>query len=324
VRILVTGATGFLGFHLCGKLLSSGHQVTAFHRRSARTEKLEQMSVRCVAGELADPEAVRRAVSGHEGAIHAAAHIRYWSRDAALHQEINAHATGALARACRLEGVARFLYVSSVAAIGIPDDPRFPADERFSFNLQNTGLTYHLSKRRGEEAVLKEVDQGLDAVIVNPASIFGPHGQVYRGGEMIRKVGGGKFVPYFTGGICAVHVEDVAGGLLAALERGASGNRYILGGENLSYREIARRSLEALGLARPLVPVPGFITGALAILMAPVGRIRNRMPRFTPAAHYSASRFQYYSSDKARGALGYAPRGFDAIIKECLAWDPPN
>jgi dihydroflavonol-4-reductase len=321
VRILVTGATGFLGFHLSKSLISEGHEVTALHRPASRTKPLEELGGRCVAGELTDIDGLRRAVSGHDAVIHAAAHLRFWARDAGLHEAVNAEATRMVARACRLEGTSRMLYVSSAAAIGIPENGH-PADEGFPFNLEGTGLTYHLSKKRGEEAVAEEVAQGLDAVIVNPGSISGPYGRGYRGWEMVLKVRHAKVVPYFTGGICAVHVEDVAAGILAALSRGERGQRYILGGENISFREIARRSMEAFGVRRPLVPVPPLVTGALALLLAPAGRIRNRIPRFTPWIHYCSSRFQYYSSDKARAALGYSPRSFDAIIRECLEWKP--
>jgi dihydroflavonol-4-reductase len=322
VRVLVTGATGFLGYHLCARLISLGHQVTAFHRMQSRTERVAALGAHLIPGELEDLDGLRRALGGHQAAIHAAAQFRFWSVDAALQERVNVRGTSTVAQACRLEG-ARMLHVSSMAAIGIPEDSAHPADESFPFNLERTRLYYHLTKKRGEEKVLEEVAKGLDAAIVNPGSIFGPHGSTYRGGEMIRKVAAQRIVPYFTGGICTVHVADVVSGALEALDRGARGNRYILGGENVTYREIARRSLEALGLRRPLVRVPPLLTAILGAVMVPVGRLQRRLPRFTPQIHYCSRRFQFYSSDKARAELGYAPRNFDAIIQECLGVQSP-
>ncbi|HEY1754530.1 MAG TPA: NAD-dependent epimerase/dehydratase family protein [Bryobacteraceae bacterium] len=317
MRILVTGATGFLGFHVCERLASQNHAVTAFHRQGSRTELLDAIGIRRAQGNLNDLDEFRAAVRGQDVVIHAAADIQYWPRDVNEQERVNVGGARNVAHACRLEGVSRMLHVSSVCAVGIPEDRHCPADENFVFNLKRTPLLYHLSKKAGEDAVLGEVSKGLDAVIVNPSSVFGPYGLTYRLGEMIRKVGAGAIAPYFTGGICAVHVGDVVDGMLAALERGSKGSRYILGGENLSYREIARRSLIALGLRRPLVPVPSLVT-ALAARVASFRRGQGR-PRFNPANHYTSSRFQYYASDKARRELGYAPRGFDAIIQECLS-----
>jgi dihydroflavonol-4-reductase len=163
-----------------------------------------------------------------------------------------------------------------------------------------------------------EVARGLDAVIVNPASIFGPHGTQYRGAEMMRKVRQTQVLPYFTGGLCAVHVQDVVQGTLAVLERGMSGQRYILGGENLTYRALAARTAGVMNLRRRFVPVPPIITGLAAMLLEPWGHLRNRRPRITYAVHYCASRYHFYDSSKARKALGYAPRDFMAILHECL------
>jgi dihydroflavonol-4-reductase len=320
MRVLVTGGTGFLGYHLCNRLVGQGHQVTALHRKRSQTARIQALGVQCLPGDLGNMDALCRAVGGQDAVIHAAGAVEYWSKHVYLQNQINVIGTRNLARASRLEGVKRLLHVSSVCAIGIPRDRSHPADEEFAFNLEGTPLFYHISKKRGEEAVLDEVGKGLNAVIVNPSVIFGPNGPDYRGGEMIQKVAGQRVVPYFTGGLCAAHIKDVLDGLLATLERGRQGNRYILGGENISFREIVRRSLKAFQMRRLLVPLPPMVTGVLTTLMAPLGRIQNRMPRFNPALHYTSSRFQYYLSEKARAELAYAPQGFDAIIQDFLSY----
>jgi dihydroflavonol-4-reductase len=272
-----------------------------------------------VPGDVTDLTSIERAVQDQDCVIHAAASLSYWGGDAARQRQVNVDGTRHVMRACLRQGVRRLLHVSSVAAVGIPDDPAKPATEEFPFNLQGSELCYHLSKRQAEEVVREEARQGLDAVIVNPASIFGPYGSRYRGAEMLRKVRQTWLVPYFTGGLCAVHVHDVVDGIVEALGRGKAGQRYILGGENLSYRDLVARTARAMGLRRCSVPVPTLLTGLAANVLEPWGRWRNVRPRMTHVIHYCASRHHYYDSTKAQRELGYAPRDFEAILQECLS-----
>jgi dihydroflavonol-4-reductase len=230
---------------------------------------------------------------------------------------INVDGTRQIVKACRLCGVRRLLHVSSVAAVGIPEDSQ-PANEEFPFNLERSGLTYHLSKRQAENEVRAGVAQGLDAVIVNPSSLFGPYRSAYRGGEMIWKTRRPWVTPYFVGGLCVVHVEDVVMGIVAALKKGRTGERYILGGENLTFRAAAERATAAMHLHRLAVPVPPLLTRLLAAVSEPWSRWRNRRPRFTHMISYCSQRYMFYDSSKARRELGYEPRNFDAILQECL------
>jgi dihydroflavonol-4-reductase len=281
---------------------------------------LNGVEVERIVGDITELDTVRLAVEGQDVVLHAAANISYWNCDRERQKQVNVAGTRNIARSCRLAGVGRLIHVSSVAAIGIPEDPTKPADESFRFNLHNSGLNYHITKWQAEREVLAETAKGADAVIVNPATIFGRHGQGYRGAGMVEKVRATRIVPYFLGGICAVHVEDVVDGILAAMHRGKRGQRYILGGENISYRTLAERSAKVLGLKCPLVPVPPFVTGMAAAVLTCYGRIRRRRPRITFATHYCASRSHFYNSEKARDALSYSPRGFNCILKECLDW----
>jgi dihydroflavonol-4-reductase len=317
MKVLITGATGFLGSHLCQRLVADGHEVRVLFRRTSDPTALLGLSVERVIGDITDPQSVQLAVRDQEWVIHAAANIDYWGRDLSQQMTVNAEGTRHVARSCRLAGVRRLVHVSSVAAIGIPTNPQYPANEDFTFNLEDSRLSYHISKRRGEEAVLQEVARGLDAIIVNPASIFGPYGTRYRGAEMIQKVRRARIVPYFTGGICTVHLQDVIQGIIAALTRGVTGGRYILGGENLTYRSLVERAAQIMRLRRWFVPVTPIVTGAAMRIMEPWGRLRNQRPKITYAAHYCASRCHFYDSSKAHKALGYTPRDFNAILDEC-------
>ncbi|HLH72105.1 MAG TPA: NAD-dependent epimerase/dehydratase family protein [Chloroflexota bacterium] len=320
MKILITGASGFLGSHLCRRLLQEGHEVTALCRPESDDRAIEDLNPRRVLGDVTNPAEIRQAVAGQDAVIHAAGNLTYWRGVRAAQTRVNVDGTCNVARACREAGVSRLVHVSSVAAIGIPGRGQGPADERFSFNLGSTGLNYHVSKALAEQAVRQEIDRGLDAVIVNPGSIFGPFRGHYRGGEMIAKVRGRRVVPSFVGGISVVHVEDVVDGIARVLEHGRRGERYILGGENLSYRQIVEIAAQQLGEHPIMVPFWPIATGVMAALFEPLGALTGRRPRMTFDVHYCSQRNQFYRSDKARTELGYRARPFASIVREYIEW----
>ncbi|MGH7862287.1 MAG: NAD-dependent epimerase/dehydratase family protein [Candidatus Dormibacteraceae bacterium] len=320
MKILITGASGFLGSHLCRRFVRDGHEVTALVRPTSDDRAIAELSPRRVHGDVTNPAEVRTAVTGQDAVIHAAANGAYWRQLRAAQARVNVEGSRNVAVACREAGVSRLVQVSSMAAIGIPGRGEGPADETFCFNLAATGLNYHLSKALAEDAVRQEVQRGLDAVIVNPGSIFGPFGRRYRGGEMIAKVRGRRIVPSFVGGRNVVHVDDVVDGIARALERGRSGERYILGGENLSYRRIVELAAARLGEHPIVVPVWPVVTGLLAAAIEPLGALTGRRPFMTYDIHYCSARNQYYCSDKARAELGYSARPFANIVQDYLEW----
>jgi dihydroflavonol-4-reductase len=317
MKVLVTGGTGFLGWHLCAGLMAEGHEVTVLRRGAANTAGLLACGLRYVLGDITDPESVRLAVDGQEIVIHAAGAIAYASRQE--HGPVNEGGTRNVVTACSRLGVRRLVHISSVAAIGIPEDRYRPADEAFVFNLDGSGLSYHISKRRAEQVVARAVAGGLDAVVVNPSSINGPHGRDFRGRELPDGVRRRSVVPCFAGGTNVVHVEDVVQGVLAALCRGRAGERYILGGENLTWREMAKTVAEMLAVRRIFVAVPAFITGAAAWLGHAVAPLTGLPPRFSFDVHFCANRFLFYDSRKAAEQLGFKPRPYAAIVREYLA-----
>lgn len=318
MKILVTGATGFIGSHLCQRLIDDGHQVTAFHRATSNVALLADLNLQHAIGDIADYAALARALPGHDAVIHAAAHIYYWRKFRELQNKTNLQGTANVVQACQHSGVKRLVHLSSVAAIGVPSAA--PADENFVCNLENTQLNYHLSKKRAEEVVLRGVADGLDAVIVNPSTVMGAFGKFYRGGGMIAKVLNARVVTYFGGGINVVHVDDVVDGIVRALAQGKRGERYILGGENLTYRRIDEIIAECYGVRRTFVPVPRIVTGLGAAIMEPLGALINQPPRFTFDLHYIAQRRQFFASTKAIKELGYAPRMFQAIVEDYRRW----
>lgn len=320
MNALVTGATGFLGSHLCRRLAAEGYGLTILCRQASRLNVLEGLQFRKVVGDITDLESVEKAVAGNDVVFHAAAHGMYWGGERELQRDINIGGTRNIVEACLKDGVTRLVYVSSISAVGIPESSDSPADENFRFNLSNGSLGYHRSKRSAEEIVLSAAGRGLDTVAVNPSSIWGPYRGRYRLEEFARKVRQTKLVPYFAGGICPVHVEDVVDGIIKAAECGRRGERYILGGENVSYKAIAEMAAEKQGLERVFVRVPKVVSWTAAAILESSASVTHRRPRISFATHYCSSRFNYYDSTKARQELAFSPRPFGAIMDECLAF----
>lgn len=319
MKVLVTGATGFLGYHLCSALVARGDEVTALRRKDSSTRLLEGLNLHFVTGDVTDRPSLDGAVAGQEVVIHAAGHLAYWGRLRGIQNQVNIEGTRNIIEASRRAGVRRLLYVSSVAAIGIPDRGQPPADETFPFNLQNSPLNYPTSKKRAEELVIEASRDRMDTVIVNPGALLGAWGSRYRGSEWVEKIKNRPVAFYYTGGRNLVHVVDVVNGILSALEKGKSGERYILGGENLTHQETARVVAARLKRKVVLLPVPPALTGVLA-LFDPFFSALGRRPPVTREIHFTSSRFQYYSSAKAIRELGYRYRPFSEIIEEILHW----
>lgn len=309
-----------MGSHLCRRLVRDGFNVTILSRPSSNTRALGDLAFTNKIGDITDAKSVREAVEGKDFVFHAAAHGAYWGRDRAIQNEINIHGTRNVAEASRFAGVKKLVHVSSMSAIGIPENAEAPADENFHFNLEGSPLNYHISKKRGEEMVLESASKGLEAVIVNPCSIWGQHGRQYRLEEFVQKVRQTRVVPYFTGGTCVVHVEDVVDGIMAAAIRGKTGERYILGGDNFTFREIAESAARQLELRRTFVPLPNAMTWLAASILESAALLTHRRPRISFVTHYCAGRFHYYDSSKAKTELDYSPRKFEPILDECISF----
>ncbi len=324
MKVFITGATGFLGSHLCRRLAADGHRLTIYRRLSSDAGALGGLAYHEVVGDLPDDPALGQAVAGQDLVIHAAANLSYWRGVREAQNRINVDGTRRLVEACSAARVKKFLFVSSVAAIGIPTDPSRPADESFPFNLQDAPLNYPRSKWLAEQEVTRAGRAGLPAVIVNPSSIFGPFRGRYRGGEMIEKVRRGRVVPVFRGGINAVHVDDVVDGILSAVERGQPGERYILAGENLTFRQIAEEAARQLGRRPLLLPLPPAVPWLASRIQEPLSRLTGRRPRFTYDLSYTSGRFQFYDAAKAAASLHFHPRPFAAIVADYLSHHHPH
>ena len=314
--VLVTGASGFLGSQLCRALVGRGQVVRALHRRSSSLHTLEGLTVDRYVGDILDPSSLTPAVEGAALVFHAAAQSAYWRRP----QDVLSSAvegTRNVVRAARQAGVRRLVLTSSVAALGAPA-PGELLTESHRFSLPPGEFLYGFSKYQAEVAAQEEAG-GLEIVTVNPSIILGA-GDVNRiSGSIILESARGLAFVYTDGGANYVHIDDVVAGHLAAAERGRPGERYILGGENLTHRQALTEVARIVGRRPPWLPLPDAVIPPLAGLVDTLGRFVA-----TPmnGSQLRMSRYRLWvDSGKAQRELSLsAPRPFSLAAQEAYDW----
>ncbi len=320
MNILVTGSSGFIGSNLCRGLLAAGHTVRAFHRPSSKLLLLEDLPVEHTLGDLTQPETLVAAMEGIEIVFHAAAWMGGHEQGGRQYA-VTVEGTRNVLQAARQAGVRRVVHTSSVAALGVPEASRQPAllDEQHSWNYRPDYYPYGYAKYLAELEVQKAVALGLDAVIVNPSLVFGP-GDLYRqAGSIISQVADRRVSLGIEGGINCVHVADIVAGQLAAMACGRSGERYILGGENLTHMQLLQIIAEVTSAPAPNLVIPSALLQGLSGLAQVFQNFLN-LP-VDPALLRLAGRYFYYDLQKAEKELGRVERRpVKEAIQEAYAW----
>jgi dihydroflavonol-4-reductase len=311
--VLVTGATGFIGAHVTRALVARGDDVRVLVRPSSKRDALEGMDVRVVTGDVTDRGSMRRALRGVERLFHVAGTTSLRMPEAEL-LRLNALGTRIVLEAALAEGVQRAVHVSSVAAIG-PAQPHSTADERQVRSVP-LGIPYADSKLAGEIEALRVAARGLDVVIGCPAHVLGRGDARRSSTEVVRRFLLGRIPAYVDGAINVVDVEDVAAGLLLLDERGAAGERYILGNRNYTW-ELFFADLNRLsGVEAPVLRLPFGV--ALAFAEA-AQRLPGPAP-LTPAEVRAAGHWWTYRSSRARRELGWTTRPHEDTVEATVAW----
>jgi dihydroflavonol-4-reductase len=318
---LVTGATGFVGSAVARVLGARGHQIRVLVRNTSNRRNLDGFQAEIIFGDINDPASVQRAVAGCRYVFHLAADYRIWVPQPAHMLRTNVEGTAGLMRAAKAAGVERIVHCSSVAALGVTADGT-PATEDTPVDPEKIAGSYKKSKYLGEQAVRQLIkDENLPAVIVNPAAPVGMRDiKPTPTGRMIVDAANGKIPAYMDTGLNLVRVEDVALGHALALERGRIGEGYILGGENLSLREILTMVTQEAGRKPPRIKVTPDMMWPVAWVEELLARYLKIEPRVTRDHLRMARSKMYFSSDKAIRELGYAPRPVRPAIKEAVAW----
>jgi dihydroflavonol-4-reductase len=321
----VTGATGFVGSHVARVLAEQGADLRLLVRPSSDPRNIQELKADRVVGDLRDPASIERAMAGCEVVFHVAADYRLWVREPEQMYRGNVEGTRAVLEAARKNHVRRLVYTSSVATMGFTSNGR-PADEESPVSLDNMIGHYKRSKFMAEEVALAAGRSEMDVVVVNPSTPVGeqdikptPTGRIVV--DFLKK----KFPAYVDTGLNLVDVTECARGHVAALEKGRSGQRYILGGENLTLKQILDKLGEITGLPSPNLRVPYVLALATGVVDEVVtGRILGREPRATIDAVRMGRKKMYVSSAKAERELGWRTVPVDDALRRAARWFQAN
>src|SRR5436305_10066788 len=319
--VFVTGATGFLGSHVARALIEHGADLRLLVRASSNTNNIADLKADLVSGDLRDPASLERGISGCETVFHVAADYRLWVRDPAEMYRANVEGTRAILEAARKTGVRRVVYTSSVATMGFTSNGQ-PANEDSPVSLDNMIGPYKRSKYMAEQVALEAARSGVDVVIVNPTTPIGerdikptPTGRIIV--DFLKR----KFPAYVDTGLNLVDVTEVARGHLLAMEKAVPGQRYILGGVDLTLKQILDKLSALTNLPAPTVRVPHWVAlGFAAFDQFFTGMIFRKEPRATIDAVRMGRKKMFASSAKAERDLGYKVLPVEDALRRAISW----
>ncbi|MDP9727482.1 NAD-dependent epimerase/dehydratase family protein [Alicyclobacillus sp. TC] len=321
MRAFVTGASGFIGYHVARLLLRDGHEVRALVRPGTSTQRLERLGMDKVYGDLTDVDSFSEAMRTCDVLFHVAAHYSLYRRDRDKMMAVNVEATRRLLEATRKTKIERIVYTSSTATVGLMEDGR-AADETLFANPREVKSDYKRSKILAEELVLDACREGMDIVIVNPSTPVGP-GDIKPTptGRIVLDTMTGKMPAYVETGLNLVAVEDVAEGHLLAWKRGKTGERYILGNENLTFGDLVGRIARIAGCAAPRLRIPLWVAWTAAVMDEFVlSALSGHTPRVPLAGVQLARRPMYFTAQKAVRELGLPQTSIDIALKNAVEW----
>jgi dihydroflavonol-4-reductase len=319
MKVFVTGATGFVGWHVMEALLARGDEVHCLVRPASR-RLLEGRPARPIPGDLTDFDSVRRGLDGVEVVYHCAADYRLYVHDPGAMYAANVEGTRNVLRACAEAGVRRVVYTSTVGALGLNADAS-PADESTPVELSDMVGHYKRSKFLAERVAEEWAAKGLPLVIVNPSTPVGERDiKPTATGRMILDFLRGKIPAYVDTGLNLVDVRDVAAGHILAMERGRIGEKYILGHQDMSLKAILDSLASLAHLPGPRMRVPHWVPLAVAAADTALARVRGRSPRFELDAVRLSRKKMYFTPRKAVRELGLPQTPVEQALARAIAW----
>lgn len=325
MKAFVTGATGFLGSHVARVLADQGVDLRLLVRPSSNVRNLEGIRAETATGDLRDPSSLEKAISGCDTVFHVAADYRLWVRNPNEMYQSNVGGTRSLLEAARKNGVRRVVYTSSVATIGFQNDGQ-PAGEDSPVALADMIGHYKRSKFMAEQLAMEAGRSGMQVVTVNPTTPIGeqdvkptPTGRIVV--DFLKR----KFPAYVETGLNLVDVRECARGHVAALEKGRTGERYILGGQDLTLKQILDKLGEITGLPSPRIKLPYLFAFAAGVVdEAITGLLLRREPRATVDTVRMGKKKMFATSAKAQRELGWKIVPVDDALRRAVEWFRAN
>lgn len=318
MKILVTGATGLIGSWLVRKLTEDGCEVSVLSRNSSDISCIKEFSPSCCRGDIGDMDSLKSALKGIDAVFHVAGYVKQWKGYQDIIEKVNHIGALNVFNASLSEGVKRVVFVSSALTTGITEKPEI-LDETSPFNLSH--MPYAKSKWLAEKEAIEASRKGLDVVMVNPVTVFGPGDRNLNCGKLIINSAKGKYFVYPPGGTTIVDVRDLANGMILALKKGKKGERYILGNEHVTFREMLTAVSRITGTEKPKVGMPSFLIKISALGMDILSRLSGKEPYPSLPAAELSTKFMYCSSEKASRELGYKPEiAFHESLSDTYNW----
>jgi dihydroflavonol-4-reductase len=320
MKVLVTGATGFLGGWLVRRLLNEGIEVRVLARSGRPGEELEGLPIEVVRGDVTVAESLVEACRGVDSVFHLAGLIAYTRAQREAMERINIGGTANIIEACVKNSVRRLVHLSSVVAIGASFDGKQPLTEDSPYNVRHLNLGYFETKKRAEELVVEATRAGrIESVILNPSTIYGP-GDAKKGSRGTQlKVARGRFPFYTSGGVNVVAVEDVVDCIVQAWKTGHTGERYIVAGENILIRDLFRMIAEEAGVRPPNILLPTPIVHMLGHVGDALEKIGKKGPLNSENA-WTSTLYHWFDSGKAQRELGLKPKPARHAIHGSVQW----
>jgi dihydroflavonol-4-reductase len=321
MKVFLTGSTGFVGSHVAHAYAGQNAELRLLTRKTSSLDAIKDLSAEIVVGDLRHPESLRSAIRGCDALVHVAADYRLWVRDPQQMYAANVDGTRELLRIAREEGVAKVVYTSSVATMGFKSDGTI-VNEETPVALADMIGHYKRSKFLGEREAIQAAKAGQHVMILNPTTPIGPgDAKPTPTGRIIVDFLNKKFPAYVDTGLNLVDVAEVARMHVVALERGTPGERYILGGENLTLKQILDRMSAITGLPSPKRKVPHTVAMAFAFFDETfTGKLRGKEPRATVEAVRMGKKMMFASSAKAERELGFKVLPVYPALRAAIAW----
>ena len=317
-KVLVTGANGFLGAHLCRRLLNDGFVVSALVRKNSDLSDIEGLALNKVYGDVTNPESLEAAIRNQDIVFHLAGFVGYKKAERPLMDLVNVTGTKNVVDFCLKLHTPKLLHLSSCVAVGASFEP-VAMTEKSDYNLRDLNLGYYETKHLAEKIVMNAVaNKNLNAVCVNPSTIYGAADAKKGSRKTQVKVARGAFPFYTSGGVNVVAVEDVLDGILAAVQKGKIGERYLLTADNILIKTLFQQIAAFAGVDAPKILIPTWLLHALGKMGDQFG--------VGPSQEnaWSATLFNWFDSTKARNELNFTPRPSGVAIENSVRWMKDN